>query len=600
MKSRDADPQIRTPRPATYEGFTRRSRFLSMRDGTRIAIDVCLPVGAKGKLPTIIRSTRYFRRFRIARGLREVVTPEALDPLSGPLRKLFTGQGYAWVDVDARGSGASFGFRPCPWWLDGEVRDGAEIVDWICRQSWSNGLVGSTGISYDGTTAEFLAFHRHPAVRAVAPRFSLFDAYRDIAFPGGVHLSWFTENWARANAALDRNEPQAFISTVLGLRASGKVSEALAHPLSQLALQAVLGGALAGVPPVDEDRDDVLLRAAVASHGKNFSVHSGALGMTFRDDEPPNSPVPDGRIDRFSPHHYVREMQQSGTAFLSQSGWFDGAYPRSAIERHRALGGELQIGPWVHGGLLDLDPDAPARPAAFDHGAELLRFFDRHLRQDRGVETPPVRYFLMGEGKWKASSSFPPPHARTREFSLGTAMVTHAVDARAGTGRRTRWETLLSPFVEADGPRIADTSWRYESAPLEADLEVTGSPVLVLTMSSTPADAAVFVYLSEVTRDGRVRTVTEGSLRTLHKTRLIEANVPRVEASYLSRDALPLEDGRMTTHAIELLPTAFRFKKGSKLRLSLAGADVDHFRTPEGPHVFRIDCSQSRLLVPYV
>ncbi|MGZ3478184.1 MAG: CocE/NonD family hydrolase C-terminal non-catalytic domain-containing protein, partial [Polyangiales bacterium] len=62
----------------------------------------------------------------------------------------------------------------------------------------------------------------------------------------------------------------------------------------------------------------------------------------------------------------------------------------------------------------------------------------------------------------------------------------------------------------------------------------------------------------------------------------------------------PLEDGRMTTHAIELLPTAFRFKKGSKLRLSLAGADVDHFRTPEGPHVFRIDCSQSRLLVPYV
>jgi predicted acyl esterase len=600
MKSRDADPQLRTPRPATHPGFTRRSRYLSMRDGTRIAVDVCLPVGAKGKLPTIVRSTRYFRRFRVARGLRDLVAPEALDPLSGPLRKLFTGQGYAWVDVDARGSGASFGYRPCPWWLDGEVLDGADIVDWICRQPWSNGLVGSTGVSYDGTTAEFLAFHRHPAVRAIAPRFSLFDAYRDIAFPGGVHLSWFTENWARANAALDRNEPQAFISTVLGLRASGRTAEALAHPLSQRALQALLGGALAGVPPVDEDRDDVLLRAAIASHARNYSVHEGALGMTFRDDVPKTTPIEDGSIDRFSPHTYREQIKQSGAAFLSQSGWFDGAYPRSAIERHRALGGELLIGPWVHGGLLDLDPDAPARNAAFDHGAELLRFFDRHLRADRGVETPAVRYYVMGEGKWKASSSFPPPHARTREFSLGSEVVTHAVDAKARAGRRTRWETLLSPFVEADGPNIAETSWRWESSPLEEDLEITGSPVVVLRMSSTPADAAVFVYLSEVTRDGRVRTMTEGSLRTIHATRLVRGHVPRVEATYTSRDALPLEDGRMVTHAIELLPTAFRVRRGSRLRISLAGADLDHFRTPEGPHTFRIDCAGSRLLVPHV
>lgn len=600
MKSRDADPQLRTPRPPSHRGFDRRSRYLVMRDGTRIAVDVCLPIGARGRLPTIVRSTRYFRRFRIAPGLRQVVAPEVLDPLSGPLRKLFTGQGYAWVDVDARGSGASFGFRPCPWWLDGEVRDGAEIVDWICRQSWSNGVVGSTGISYDGTAAEFLALHGHPAVKAIAPRFSLFDAYRDIAFPGGVHLSWFTENWARANAALDRNEPQAFIGTVLGLRASGIAATALAHPLTQTALQSVLGRALAGVPPVDDDADDAQLRAAIASHAKNYSVHEGAMGMTFRDDMPKSAPIEDGRIDRFSPHTYRKQLQQSGAAFLSQSGWFDGAYARSAIERHRAIGGELLIGPWVHGGLLDLDPDAPARAAAFDHGAELLRFFDRHLRSDRGVETHGVRYYVMGKGEWKSSSSFPPPHARVREFALGNEIVTHAVDEMARTGRRTRWETLLSPFVEADGPHLSDGSWRHESSPLEEDLEVTGSPVLLLRMSSTPADAAVFVYLSEVTRGGRVRTMTEGSLRTIHATRLIPGRIPRVEASYESRDALALEDGKMVTHAIELLPTAFLFRRGSRLRVTIAGADRDHFRTPPGPHVFRIDCAASRLLVPHV
>jgi hypothetical protein len=52
-------------------------------------------------------------------------------------------------------------------------------------------------------TAEMLPVNRNPAVKAVAPRFSLFDTYVDIAFPGGIHDAWFTENWRRLNDALD-------------------------------------------------------------------------------------------------------------------------------------------------------------------------------------------------------------------------------------------------------------------------------------------------------------------------------------------------------------------------------------------------------------
>ena len=66
----------------------------------------------------------------------------------------YINHGYAFVVVDARGSGASFGTRVQEWSPD-EVRDGAEIMDWIVAQSWSNGRIGSTGISYDGTAAEF-------------------------------------------------------------------------------------------------------------------------------------------------------------------------------------------------------------------------------------------------------------------------------------------------------------------------------------------------------------------------------------------------------------------------------------------------------------
>ena len=59
------------------------------------------------------------------------------------------------LERDEIGSGASFGNRPCPWSED-EVADGADIVDWIIRRPWSNGRVGATGISYDGTTSEML------------------------------------------------------------------------------------------------------------------------------------------------------------------------------------------------------------------------------------------------------------------------------------------------------------------------------------------------------------------------------------------------------------------------------------------------------------
>lgn len=616
-------------------GYVRTSRYLSMRDGTRVAVDVCLPrERGAARLPTIVRSTRYFRRFRLAPTVRGRVPDVAFDPLNAPLRALFTAHGYAWVDVDARGSGASFGERPCPWYLDGEVRDGADIVDWIVRQPWSNGRVGATGVSYDGTTSEFLLWNRHPAVKAVAPRFSLFDAYADIAFPGGLHLSWFTELWGAANAALDRNRPEEMISTVLSLRALGARDpgvadeRSIAHRLvgllrvgpTQQVLRKALSTVLGGVAPVDDDADGALLQAAIASHANNYNVHQGALETTFRDDVPRSTPLPEQNIASFSPSTFVDEIRASGAAVLSYSGWFDGAYPNAAIKRHRALSGahdQLLIGPWVHGGLLNLDPSMPARDAAFDHATELLRFFDRHLLgEPDAVPTPSVRYFTMGAG-WRSASTWPPPgvRAETLQLVMGRrlshssrdgAVDEHEVDLRAGTGRRTRWETLLSPFVHADWPDRAQRRGLlvYLGDPLERHLEVTGHPVLVLSLESTTHDGAIFAYLEDVAPDGRVRCLTEGMLRTIHRTTVVTdeaTGLPRVEATFFRRDARAPSAGAVT-HAIELLPTSWIFRRGHRVRLALAGADVDHFATPPSRTPFwRVHvggASPSRLILP--
>ena len=119
-----------TTAAADYE-YT--SRYLTMRDGVRIAVDLYLPkkLPAGSHLPTIVLQTRYFRSHRIAWPF------SAFWPgLYEPRIARYVQHGYAFVVVDVRGTGASFGTREQEWTPD-EIRDGAEVVGWIVAPVWS-------------------------------------------------------------------------------------------------------------------------------------------------------------------------------------------------------------------------------------------------------------------------------------------------------------------------------------------------------------------------------------------------------------------------------------------------------------------------------
>ena len=173
---------------------------IPMRDGVRIAVDVWLPEGIEPgtSLPAMVRATRYWR----ARGFVNA-------PIEGASNfdeaERWNGAGYALVLVDARGSGASFGIRRFELAED-EVQDYGEVVDWIVAQPWSNGRVGSYGVSYAGNTAEMLAVSRHPAVKAVAPLFNDFDNFGQLVFPGGVLTVGFLESWSNRTRMQDLND----------------------------------------------------------------------------------------------------------------------------------------------------------------------------------------------------------------------------------------------------------------------------------------------------------------------------------------------------------------------------------------------------------
>lgn len=558
--------------PARYKEINRTSFYLTMRDGVKIAVDLNLPegLGPGEKIPAILRQTRYYRSYDLGPMLRFFTRkwPSAA--------KFFGSRGYAWVDSDVRGTGASFGQWIYPWSPD-EIRDGSEVVDWIVRQPWSNGKVGAVGISYDGGSAEFLLVNQNPAVKAVSTEFSFFDAYTDIAYPGGICLNSFLSIWQDLDRTLDMNY-------LPGIRAL---------------MPKMVRSSYRGVRPVDDDVDRSMLGQAIRGHDHNLDLRAMSRQVNFRDDVP----WPPGvAIDASSPFAHASQISGSGAAIYLVDGWFDAAFQSAAINCYLTLKNPMKLilGPWNHGGWNDASPSSRSWRSAFALDAELLRFFDYQLGGvDNGMSSEkPVQYFTMGEEKWKSAAEWPPPGFRTLKLYLdqghrlsrekpaaSEAGDSYVVDLTAATGRTSRWD--LGALVFYPDRRKADEKLLcYTSAPLAANTEVTGHPAVTLFVSSTTPDAEFFAYLEDVDPHGRVTYVTEGELRGIDRR---PSNEPPpyqhfgARHSFRRRDAMPLVPGEVAEIQFAILPTSYLFQRGHSIRLALAGADKDHFALPAGP-----------------
>ena len=96
-----------------YGDFERNSFYIKMKDGVELAADVYIPknsknAAAKDKFPTILSQTRYWRSYDPRPGMEAQVLE--LD-MRRSLASYFVPHGYAYVVVDVRGTGASFGAR---------------------------------------------------------------------------------------------------------------------------------------------------------------------------------------------------------------------------------------------------------------------------------------------------------------------------------------------------------------------------------------------------------------------------------------------------------------------------------------------------------
>jgi len=257
----------------------------------------------------------------------------------------------------------------------------------------------------------------------------------------------------------------------------------------------------------------------------------------------------------------------------------------------------LLLGPWGHAGVIAHEPHGKSRSAGFTHDAELLRFFDLHLKnEDDGIASEaPVSYFTLGENRWRTSSSWPPEDVRFERLYLSESRTltpepplseTASAIARAsefGTGERSRWRGVLAAFVAADYPDIAlrtRDQLKFESQPLSEPKRLTGHPAVHLFVRSNSSDFVVMAYLLDVSPTGSVAYVSEAQLRAVHRRESDPEPgfVPLTPCrSFLGADRAPASPGETMRLSFGLLPTSYALPAGHRLRLVITLGDRDHF-----------------------
>jgi putative CocE/NonD family hydrolase len=584
-KKDDADliNATKVSRPGVYEGYTKpqykgfnyQSYYVPMRDSVLLAVDVFLPKNLeKGKkIPTILYPTRYSRSIQ-AKFPLNIFRDPILVIVSEAEINFFTSYGYACVIVDARGSGASMGQRNMEF-SPAEVEDGNDVINWIVKQTWCNGNLATSGISYGATMAEMLLANQNPAVKACIPRSGIFDLYNDIMFPGGVCQGPFVDVWGLTTKSLDDNNYAIF----------GK--------------QAKL---VTGIHPVKGDKHKVVLNQAIKSHKKNFDVFAGLKTIKFRDDY---SPSLKAAADDFSNSAQIQKIENSGTAIYRIGGWYDGALAKSCTDGYLNTSNtqKVLLGPWDHGPHLNVSPYAETKELNFSIYTEMLRFLDYHLKGiDNGIENEPaIIYYTVGEEAWKTSNTWPLKNQKQLNLYLSAdksmqptpsatqaGSIDYKVDYTATSGNTSRWNSVTALYMHgptnyADRGEEDKKLLSFTAAPLTETTEITGHPVVNLQYSANATDGTVFCYLEDVGPDGSVTYVTEGMLkvtaRKLNDDVVYKTAYP--DHSFRQADDEKYKKGDTVTLAFDLLPISYQFKKGHSIRVSIAGADAGHFDLPE-------------------
>jgi uncharacterized protein len=488
------------------------NQWITLADGTRLAARIWMPEGAEADpVPAVFEFLPYRKR-------------DGTSPRDESTYPVFAEAGIAGVRVDIRGSGESDAV------IDGEyteleLANACELIAWIAAQPWSNGSVGMMGISWGGFNCLQVAALRPPALKAVISIASTVDRYNDdIHYKNGCHLA-AQLGWASNMLAYQSRSPDP---AIVGDRWREMWLERL-------------------------ENEPYFLEEWLAHQRRDAFWKHGSICEDFNDVEIPA---------------------------LVIAGWADG-YRNTPLRAVEGLGEKAKalLGPWIH----KYPHFAWPKPRQDFHG-EAIRWWNRWLRgEENGAEDlPQVRAYIMeairpaprrnfDPGFWVAKNAWTAPESLDFSISATGKLAIGAPASSAGIGdiyHRSPLDTgtssgeyfTLKPDAEMAVDQRGDDagSLVFETAPLEADIDILGRPVLTVEAACEDDWANLCARLVDVHPDGTAYRVAFGVLNLAHRN------------SYEFPEAMP--KGEKVRITLTLDACGYSFKRGHKLRLALSTA----------------------------
>lgn len=478
-----------------------------MRDGVALSVDVYRPaqdgVALPGRFPVLLERTPYGKR----------------RPVLNQAGEYFAKAGYVVVMQDVRGRFASEG----EWYfLSGqEGPDGFDTMRWIMAEPWCDGNIGTMGLSYSTATQQALAVLRPVGLRSQFLSDGGYDYFHRTlrhsgAFELGVLLPYVIR-LAREGPDLanDPDRRAAFETELDGLRPW----------LDRLPLRK--GQSFLRHAP----REEQWFFDMLTTSRRTPYWTQPTLSLADHADEYPDIPI------FFQTSWYGHHVWATTEKYR-------------AIRRGRASAMRLLIGPWLHGyddfarswaGEVDFGPEA----AIHFNGLRRM-WFDATLKGVNNglLEGPPVHVFVMGGGPggpdahgrlrhggtWRDEAAWPPPAARPLTLHLhGDGSLRPELPVEDAPPLSFRFDPIdpvptvgggvqngMFPSLIQGGPydqRGREDLWAccdtrplaergdvlvFESAPLEAEVEITGPVSVRLFVSSTAKDTDFTAKLVDV------------------------------------------------------------------------------------------------------
>ncbi|HTM26406.1 MAG TPA: CocE/NonD family hydrolase [Vicinamibacterales bacterium] len=558
-----------------------RKVMMPMRDGVRLATDIYRPRNATGKVPTIFVRTPYNFNFW---DVRNGVPADMTAPLTAVKR------GYAYVVQNERGHFFSEGNYDI---LGPPRTDGYDAIQWMTKQTWSNGKVGTTGCS---STAEY----QMGVAATEPPGFAAMNVQGFGAGVGRVKPYYEQGNWYRGGAV-----QMLFVTWIYGEQNQVRPMFPRDTPQEDLIRASRAFDLAQQLPPVDWSKAlwhlpvQDILESVDAPHGIFADAMPVETGGRMIQREPNDPAWYKGGL-----YHDDMPINLPGLWYMS---WYDVSVgPNLALYNHvrktapKAIADQQWaiIAPVAHCSYTRAAEDTIVGErhmgdARLDYQEIMYGFFDRFLKgesSDRLAKLPRVTYYTMGLNKWQTSETWPPAGARPVTFYLSSAGHANTLTGDGQLILSAPDTDMPDSFtydpmnpVPSYGGNVCCTGTAiqagsfdqrqmearpdilvFTSEPFKEGTEVSGPIEPTLFVSSDARDTDFTIKVIDVYPDGRAYNLDESIQRM------------RYRDGY-EKPPVWMERGRTYKVTLQPLTTSNYFEAGHKLRIEVSSSNFPRF-----------------------